>query len=663
MAELLVKVFHDEFLSQVRIMQSNDDDAKEKSVRKVFAAFAMLSGSEIDTRVISRTLGNGLRDSLTTLMQSSVSKRVTHVAPLMLSEMLPIQGENSGLHFSMPFVQTKGQETLLRCIKSSIQDLKLAHPSIRLSSDLIASLRSYEGDAQVITFWLILCDIETTQPGEDVDRFLNFESVPDDSDQSLQEQLYSFSIDVLQEEDSDWRLKALALEGVALYAQRRGQEFRPELTDALYPVLYQLGSGNEQVCNHAMRCINLVSDACGYAEVQDLIVANVDYLVNAVALKLNAFDVSPQGPQVLLMMVQLAGPSLLPYLEDTLDSIFAALEDYHGYTALVELLFSVLKTMAEEGAKAPQLSITDHSDVDEEVKFDSASTNVQDLVKHIRQLGTKSVDPKNDPTWEKSFPPTSWKDPKASSKATGAMETDQDNSADDSRTTEQPPPAAKTYNLLLKITQLTQHYLSSSSPSLRSSLLSLINTTIPALARHENSFLPLINTLWPEVTSRLFDDEAHVVSGSLKIIGLMCQYSGGFMRSRIHSLWTELTRVHRRLRSGAKTEYLRPHTRSGDAPMQQLEISYVDTTSRAVWQNFMDLLIIIVNHVDIDAEMFEDVLRMLHPVGAADETIREALEKHNPDATWLARLKEGSCVMESSRLDASGDWHFVGPVR
>lgn len=662
-AELLVTVFRDEILSQVRIMQSNDDSSKERSVRKIFAAFDMLKGSDADMHILSRMLGSGLRDSVTTLLRSSASKESIQADFPIHSELLLANTKQELVKFTTPLSLTKSQDTIFDLIKSQLRNMRLTQPGTVLASDLMDSLRSSDGDAQVGSFWLILRDLEATPPGGDIiSEFLVLDKGFEDSSVSLQEQLYSFSIDILQADGSDWRLKVLALESVALHAQQSGQEFRTELMDALYPILCQLGSEAHQVRNHAMTCINIVSNACSYTDVKDLIVSNVDYLVNAVALKLNAFDVSPQGPQVLLMMVQLAGPSLLPYLEDSLESIFAALEDYHGYTTLVELLFTVLRTMAEEGVKAPQLFITDGSFRGTVLGSDCAPSDVQGLATYIRQIRkstTRTNTGENDATSTGSFPSKPWGDMVTDNVRTGTEQNEEENAQRDLDVAELPPPAPKTYMLLLKITQLTQHYLSSSSPSLRISLMSLIRTTIPALAKHENSFLPLINTLWPEVTSRLFDEEVHVVSGSLRIISTMCEYAGSFMRSRIHSLWTELLAMYRRIYYETRGDRPQINTQNGAFVSRHSDTDYVDTSSRTVWQSLTALLVTIVKHVDIDAEMFDDILQMLQPLQTVDAEVREALEAYNPDAVWLATFKQGSCKVKSSPRGVTGDWKFV----
>ncbi|KAH0373160.1 ARM repeat-containing protein, partial [Aureobasidium melanogenum] len=482
-------------------MQSNDDLAKERSLGKLFGAYTILAGTEVDMSMISRMLGSGLKDSVTTILQHSVDSKTKNprVTPVTISDLsIQTQTSQKSLTFTSPLAEYKSQETILNYISQKLKTLKSTQPSLGFASDLMLALRTSEKTSQVATFWLVLQDLQTNN--DEVDGFMNDMLVGDlyskDQSLSLREQLYSFSLEVLENDEStDWRLQSLALEAVALHAQRHGIEFRGELVEALYPILHHLGSESGYVRNHAMTCLNIVAEACKYSDAGELIVSNVDYLVNAVALKLNAFDISPQSPQVLLMMVRLAGPSLLPYLEDTLESIFAALEDYHGYTTLVELLFAVLRTMAEEGVKSPMLSITNGSETANKDSSRWKPTDLKDLIEVIKNLSQKPDNVLNSPT--------------------RLLDSDNDAPEDqlDSLEPEEstpPPPAPKTYSLLLKITQLTQHYLSSSSPSLRTSLFSLLTTTLPSLAKHENSFLPLVNTLWPEITSRLFDEEAYI---------------------------------------------------------------------------------------------------------------------------------------------------------
>lgn len=699
-AELLASVYHDELLSLTRILQSNDDNAKGRCVKQVFSAYSMLAGTDSDMHLLSRLLGIGLRDSVTAMLQSSndTSNKSLQENTLVLSEMPVLNISKDPVSFSMPLSEYRNQQTLLKDIEVQLQTIKQTIPAASIAAHLVPALKACQGEMQIATFWLVLCDIQASALTEDMlNDFLILEDSSDSPNSRAREELYSFSLDIMDDNEADWRLKALALETVAMQAKQQGESFRGELIDALYPILHHLGSESPQVRNHAITCLNLVSDACNYSDVKELIVSNVDYLVNAVALKLNAFDVSPQGPQVLLMMVRLAGPSLLPYLEDTLESIFAALEDYHGYPTLVELLFAVLKTMAEEGVKSPQLAILPgENDTSFEVTVNGWSpASIQDLSTDLRKLAVKAAET-SDVSLPESTPQIPWKELRPEGTTTGQQDTqkaeDETEEEDTSNDSQPPPepPAPRTYALLLKITTLTQHYLTSTSPSLRTSLLSLIRTTMPALARHQNSFLPLINTLWPEVTSRLFDSEPHVVAGALGIIAAMCEFGGEFMRSRIHDLWPEVMNLHRRIGRGTGSDASSERGRglkygqqsigkgkeiatgvsgTGTPPPSSLALGhatvgrggggYVDVSDRAVNQALHHLIKAIVKHVGIDAESFDQVLEILRPLNKLDEDIRSVLEGYNADAVWLAGYREGSCRVERMEVAGSGAWRFV----
>lgn len=669
-AEVLASVFHDELLSLTRVMQSNDDDAKERTLRQVFSAYHMLvAGSHSDVGLLSRMIGRGLRDSVTAILQSGTdgSTKSSQGSSLILSEMPQLESSERTVSFSAPLAKHKSQARILSCIEMQIKAIRETQQyPIGLSSEMVPNIRMCEGDVQVASFWLVLRDLQAgTSTGNILDDFLLLESTSIvNGDFSVREQLYSFSLDILAEAESDWRLKTLALETIAMQANQHKEDFRGELMDVLYPILHHLGSEVTQVRAHATTCLNIVSDVCGYSDVKELIVSNVDYLVNAVALKLNAFDVSPQGPQVLLMMVRLAGPSLLPYLEDTLESIFAALEDYHGYPGLVSLLFAVLKTIAEEGVKSPQLQITLESESGHQGPVSSwAPTAVQDLATIIKGLATNSTEA-DGTSLPDVVPLKPWEELEPHSLGARSreaeVEEDEEKEEDDAASPAQPlPPAPMTYALLLKITTLTQHYLSSSSPALRISLLSLIRTTIPALAKHENSYLPFINTLWPEITSRIFDSESHVVAASLQIVDTMCEYAGDFMRSRISALWPELVIMYRRIAREINRQQTRNQSRSTEMALRQTDVGYVDVSNKTVWQALIDLLTTVVQHVGIDADLFEEALSMLQPIQALDSRVQAVLEEYNADSVWLARYRSQSCALEKTKVEGSGDWNFI----
>jgi hypothetical protein len=479
------------------------------------------------------------------------------------------------------------------------------------------------------------------------------------------------------DEQQDYRLQALALETVALQAQQQKSEFRNELIDLLYPILHLIGSRDAILRRHAMTTLNILSSSLGYTSAAELIVGNIDYLVNAIGLRLNTFDVAPQAPRVLVMMVRLAGPRLIPYLDDVVESMFVVLENFHGYEGLVEDLFEALRVVVEVGVQAEALAIMDTDQRENQKVMAVKSTDVDDVVETLRGIKRK-----REKTLEEEIedvkmtaPRKPWKGlhQESDTSATGEEEHDLEAAqagADSDRigkpdledeTETSKLPAPKTYDILQRISKLTQHYLPSSSAPLRTSLLSLLATVIPSLSKHENSFLPLINELWPVLVARLEDSEAYVVAGACDVIGLVCKESGNFMRSRIEEVWPVLMRVWRtRTGSAAKrgrfdSTSAKAIVKAGGVEGLTSEVAMLTTTSRKVGEGeshyyvqapmriifdaLISLLSCIVGYVDISDELFDEALDTLLPAMEWRDDVREILEKRNPDAVWLALLR------------------------
>lgn len=690
LANLLRSSLHGWVTALPRIMQSPDDSAKRKFIHLVSIAFRILSEQGIDLTIVDRVMASNLRDSVSNVICESkgFGSVIESSSTSSLTDKKTWSVENQSTSFQPLLMNSKGQEDTVLKLESLLEQLAASDSSMMISRDLIEFTRSSSREPQLASFWLSLKLLElNTKHSIEIEDFLDLGTSQVGLRTELLEELYSFSLHILTNSDSetelDWRFHALSLETVAMQAMRNRVGFRAELVDALYPVIHLVGSSNPMLRNHAITCLNIVSDACGYAHAGDLIVSNVDYLVNAVALKLNTFDISPQAPQVLLMMIRLSGPSLLPYLDDLVESIFAALEYFHGYPKLVELLFSVLKGIAEEGVKTPQLAITT-GDIDSHHKppWKLASViDVVDVIKAMKIDAAKSEEEKAE-KMEGIFLQKPW------NPASNEEEHQANDSLDEEIREEQPaerpetpPRAPKIFDILLKISQLTQHYLTSLSPSLRMSLLSLLNTTFPALASHENSFLPLINTLWPVLLPRLEDPEAYVVSGALDVVAIMCLHAGDFMTSRIEGIWEDITKIHHRAARAVR----KPPQSSGDStsmtilqstprrtdivlsePAQATQAAnqeyYVDAPTRLVWESLVRFLTTIVENVSVREEIFDDVLSMLEPVLEERTAIKKSLEIRNSDAVWLKLFAKSQRQMHESEVKNGPKYKLTEPV-
>lgn len=695
LADLLQTSLYSWVVSLPRVMQSQDESAKQKLINQISTSFRIMSDLGLDTTMVDRTLASHLRDSVVSAMQIPISTKIQDTGTLADSNMSNslVLSQTNSTEFDQLTLRPRASEDTTKRLIDFIRQLSSYDSSAPTAKQVVASISQSEGLTQLASFWTSLQFVRSgVQSNSDLNSFLNVQSTSQELYEDLLEELYSFSLDLVDpsvfEREHDWRMQALALETIAFQATQLKEDFKNELVDALYPIVHLVGSENAALRAHAITCLNIVALACGYADAKDLIFSNVDYLVNAVALKLNTFDILPQAPQVLLMIVKLSGPRLLPYLDDLVESMFAALDAYHGYPKLVETLFGVLLAIAQEGAKTEQLSITEVDENSQGKQIPQRST-IAGLADTLRSLKRK----RNEQDQEESrleepqerLPEKPWSELKKEQSIEDQLanlENQEDapepanaNAPDDENSK---PPVPKTYSILLKISQLTQHYLTSSSPSLRTSLLALLHATFPALAKHENSFLPLINTLWPVVVSRIGDTEAYVAANALETIACMCMYAGNFMRSRVTGSWDELKKVAR-VRAQLGQNKRSPQCQRGAASSQnsvasselivqsekqsmgtQSSKTYVEAPTRMLHESFFNLFIAILGHVDVEDGMFDDMLGILTPFLNQRADIKEALERRNEDAVWLVLLR----LQRASSTAAEGaDVEEEGQVR
>ena len=664
---ILRESLHGWIVSLPRLMRSKDDHSRRRIIQQVSATIRLFDQASLN---FDDQLAQNLRDGVSSVIADSkgLEELADQNTSIVTNQALMLASTKS-LQFQPLKLRFKGQDNTMSDFKVLVQELARSDSALQVALSLVGSIDAGTVEMRLASSWLavnLIRDVTTTHPS--IDDFMDL-GLPNLREEIL-DNLYSHALATLGPRDPStelpWHFYALALEVVALQAMRYRLEFRAELSEVLYPVLDHLGSSNAALRDHATTCLNIISEASGYADAGELVVANVDYIVNAIGLKLAVGDVSPQAPQVLLMMMRLCGPSLLPYLDDLVGSIFDALERYHGYPKLAELLFSVLKGMTEEGIKAPQLALTAGSAAKQGER--TRDFTITDVVEMIRKLASSRTQADEDEQYlQESFPNEPWK--KEPAEEHKDAEDDEQPAAPEPE--EPKPPAPRTFSILLKISELTQHYLTTTSPSLRNSLLSLLRTTIPALAQHENSFLPLINTLWPVLVPRLQDPEAYIVSNALDIVALMCEHAGDFMRTRIEDAWDIIRKVHRRTKHQSDSRKQSNSIGPGSLKISAIETGmnslsidkksltdlyrpelYVDAPTRMIWNSLVSLLCTIARFVTVKDERFDEMLDILDPV-LERQDVREALDACVPDAVWLRVYKKSKIVPREKEVRAS----------
>ncbi|PNS17415.1 TEL2-interacting protein 1 [Sphaceloma murrayae] len=663
-------------MSLPRILEGSDEDKKAKRLRQTFMAYNMLLEAESDFSTVQSLMIDTMPPMLSSIIGATAQSRVQAQpeAPAVRLDDLPsaLQIRGSTV-FPDALSTSQHQMILLGIVQQQMQDAADLDRLGSLAEHAAWLVRESTGASQISAFYLALAALRTRSESDAL-----FDLGPAPWREDVLQDLYGFSLDVLLSQDSSpHQLVLLSLETLALQAMHLRQDFRPELLDALYPVLSLLASPSPRIRNHAITALNILAESCEYVSVKELVVENADYLVNAVALKLNAYEVDPEAPQVLAMSVKLAGSDIVPYLGDTVDAIFGILEDYHGYERLVELLFGALKAITEAGSKEPRLAIEGNKPSDYRYEDPAwTPTTISTLTGLLRDRKARQSH-LEEPSTRDRAPQEPWTSP------TNVL--DPPEPAAPPPEPSDPLPAPQTYPLLLRISSLTAHFLPFPSPTLRASLLHLLTDAVPGLASHENSFLPLINTLWPEIVNRLGDEEEYVVIAALGTVETLCRFAKGFMRSRVADLSGEIRRVYRRVESevdrtagtvrkdgavGGRTvrriegpkEVGRVVVETEKGLGQRMELRYVDPGLRALWDGLRTLLITVVRDVGVAEDLFDDVLGMLRPVGKLSREQRGVLESVNVGAVWLAMYKEDNAVLDVPQRIASTRerWNWAG---
>ncbi|KAK9471769.1 armadillo-type protein [Dipodascopsis tothii] len=418
-------------------------------------------------------------------------------------------------------------------------------------------------------------------------------------------------VEVVNDDDAaseaDTALALLALEGMSLAAELMGKDYEIVLMDVLYPVLNVAGGAASPVLRrHAIVALVNMARAVGYTDLRPFLVDNVDYIVDSVSLKLGSLDISPRTPRILAAVIKLAGSRAIPYMDDVVASVFVILDSFHGYAELAESFFGVLKALVEETAleySAGRLAIEDRPRAARAGVW-TREALVEALTRQFGELpgdGAEKIDEAGDRADEPE-PDGAEPGPDAASAKPPAEPWDS------------PVPEAS-YMIVRKITAVTQHYLSHSSPTLRQRLLDMVNDGLPVLASSPKSFLPLVNEIWPDVVDRLDDAEAFVVANALRTIGQLCRLAGDFMSRRLQAAWPAIRR------------HIPP------SPPREREGRF---SRRAVLlEAALGCVAAVVAHTQLPEDVFGAVLDVSAPYLRSHGDLRAALDSVSADAVWL----------------------------
>lgn len=685
-ADILSARLYDWSNALPRVMQGNDDRPKQQLLGQVATSFIVLTDTaHIPSEEMSR-IASVLIDAVAAAIGTTSKKRkmVSETAKIPPGDL--VLPSNPGEREFVPLILAHQSQT------SSTEELKQLIVSLRaqpfnqnITRTLVDHIFDPDADRRLSAVWLALQFLKPdgSQP---FDMTELFEDESSSSDLSVSRpflisDLYSHTLPFLTEysdptgeENQDWQLVALSLETLVLQASQLGRSYRHELMETLFPLLTLLSSNNAPLQQNAMTALNLLATACQYDSAAHMLIENVDYLINAVALRLNAFDVSRNSLQVITMMIRLCGARIVPHLDDLIGSIFGALDSFHGYPGLVEQLFEVLKRVVKETSTSPTVLAIDASE-HPSIRKDATPhvSALQDIINDLQARKRRKTQFAQEDALVSATPHRPWttaKDGLPGATQENSTNMDVDDDEDDAQPLEHTAKkdeakVSKSHQLLLNIAQSTVPHMASPSAKVRLTLLELLQDICPILANHENTFLPLVNSIWPAVVSRLLNkgdetsaDLAYNVRAAAVTIAAICRAAGNFMSSRIEEIFSDLEAVFKKTYSSltqstkhqksvvpgtvivAPSQLARPITDATTATsvsaLQHASGSgdSVRTSDGQVMQSLVILMVTILRNVRVTEDNADKIFDLLGPFRHT-ASVQEALLGYNEDAVWV----------------------------
>lgn len=341
-------------------------------------------------------------------------------------------------------------------------------------------------------------------------------------------------------------LMSLSLRLLATSAEILAADFQPHLLQTLYHVLTGLSPYSHPIIMcHARQALSLIADSTSYASPQNLVLANVDYVVNAVSQRLSVARLDPAAPLVLVEMIRLVGAPILPMVQDLVEDVFEALDDYHGYEQVTVGLWAVLdalvRVMAEDDETTADSGQTSSPHLGPPTAQPDPEKDWSTFVEWYKQRGKEQGD---EGEAEDTLPTENPRAPFGTgSKAEGEPGQEEDEQANGGfPETEPEVPATRPQVVATQILAKALYFLSHNSPFLRSKVLSLMSSAVPILSTRPGDLLPVIHRAWPFILNRLSDPEPYIVLAAADLLEALATHCGTFMSRRIlDDVWPKVS--------------------------------------------------------------------------------------------------------------------------
>ncbi|KAI8071059.1 armadillo-type protein [Gongronella butleri] len=417
------------------------------------------------------------------------------------------------------------------------------------------------------------------------------------------------------------------------------------LMTVLYPLLVHLGVPNVAVQRYARVALDNLALQCAQPNAAALVVANVDYVVNAVSRRLVLLLDHPHAPHVLTALITVTGKASLPYLHDSVDEVFDALKRYHLHTHLCQSLCAVLFETVRTAATATPPLITNDTHKDEKHKEWTVSPAIAALIKdRLAQPNDENVEdvPKTTEEIGKFFLEQRKQEKTdddlldALSAGLPPLPNDENDDNDDNDAQGESPYSqekeetlSRDEQLVWAIVQQAIHFLTASEPALRAKMLQLVSDATRVLAPYPRKLHPLIHDVWPILMHRLDDRVPNVAFYAVQCLQQIAAAAGDFIAQRfVNDVWPRL----------------KQHLQNGQRAGPSLTYSTFSYPHR-MQSILLDTLLLAAKHVAIPQNIVNDIVHAsqwllqdhIHPeLQQRARNLFCELYNTSPDTLWWA---------------------------
>ena len=420
--------------------------------------------------------------------------------------------------------------------------------------------------------------------------------------------------------------KALVLQALAISAGILQSRFTPLLLDTLYPVLHSIVAKSPHLSSTALATLHYFTQATSHASPSNLLLSNFDYALDAVSRHLGRRWLDVDAATVLVILVRLVGRDVVSKAGDVVDECFDRLDEYHGYSVVVDGLIAVLAEVVDV------IGMDDTNRLERKpthVSGDSPQPKdpMSDLLHWIKHRNDKAED---DSEQEEDFGPV----PR---EAWGKRKEDDEHAEQIPDPTEE-PPTTPTQSLVQQIVSRSLFFLTHGSPTIRAHILTLLARATPVLP--ESALLPSIHHAWPYILNRFSDQETFVLSAAASLVEALATHVGEFMYRRIwDDVWPRFRSMIVKLDAADASSALARRSRGNVGT----ESAY--THSHRLYKAILRTMTATARGVQAHDNACWDVIvifrRFLHKhaheeLQACARDLYKAMLRNNADAVWLA---------------------------